>query len=341
MKKLFYACLFFGFVLLAVSCSDSGSEKETDKFVSVKVMPVKSERGIRSSSYVGSVIPLKSAVLSCRYPGTLTGLYVSQGDYVEKGQVLAQVESSSVESAYKMARATLEQAEDGYGRVMQVYGTGSIPDVKRVEVEAQLSKARAAAEAASRSLEDCKIKAPFAGVVGEVYCDRGVELSLLDPIAKVMDISDVEIRFPVPEKEIGRLRVGDTAYLVVPALKDSAFSARVKTKGMVASALAHSYDCTVEPLCRVDGLLPGMVCKVYLATDSRSGIVIPSSVVQMDAAGRYVWLVSDSVVVKRYVEIDGFSGKGVVVTSGLEQGESLIVEGSRKVSTGMKVKVQE
>ncbi|MDE5544441.1 MAG: efflux RND transporter periplasmic adaptor subunit, partial [Bacteroidales bacterium] len=192
--------------LSATSCSLHKKESASQEAVTVRVERVKLQQGIRRAGYVGTVSPLKSVVLSCRYPGTLTQVFVKQGDYVEKGQVLAQVQTASVKSSYEMARTTFEQAEDGYKRMMQVHGTGSVPEIKKVEVEAQYKKSKAAFEAARQALDDCTIKAPYAGIIGEVYGDEGVELSVADPVMRVLDISEVEIRFPVPEKEIGRIQ---------------------------------------------------------------------------------------------------------------------------------------
>lgn len=343
MKKVCYAA---GLALSAVwfsACSFQRPEETTSlSEIPVRVIVVDSSREIRTTSYVGTVNPIRSIVLSAKYPGTLVSLSVSQGDYVKKGQVLAEIESAAVKSSFDMAQATLRQAEDGFARVKQVHGSGTIADVKMVEVETQVKKARSAARAARQALEDCKLIAPFDGVVGEVYYTQGVEVSLLEPVLRVMDVSDLEIDFPVPEKEIGSIQVGDTVEIKVPALNDTIFNAAVTSKGMVASALSHSYTCKAHPDSSISGLLPGMVGKVYLNQDSRPGVVIPSDIVQMDAKGKYVWIVNDdNSVERRYIGLDGFSGKGVVVASGLEPGVRLIVEGSRKVSTGMRVKVIE
>lgn len=341
MKRFFPMLLTAMAAAGAMSCKGPGHPERASGAVTVKVMTVHSGQGSENTSHVGTVHPCRSVLLLSPYPGTLAALEVSQGESVEKGQVLARVESASVESAYKMARATLEQAEDGYARVLQVHETGSIAQVKKVEVEAQLAKARAAAEAAGSMLEEGKVKAPFPGVIGEVHSSQGVEVSMQEPLVRLMDVSRLEIHFPVPEKEIGSLSVGDSALLVVPALNDFSCKARVTAKGMVASALAHSYTCVAEPESPVEGLLPGMVCKVYLASAAGKGMVVPVSVVQMDGSGKYVWVVADSVVEKRYVTLGGFSGQGVLVVSGLENGEKVIVAGSRKVSSGSWVKIQE
>lgn len=327
---------------VAVMALLAGCKGKTDKApgnepVPVRVMQVEDVPGVGFRTYVGTVAPSKSSVLSSSYGGTLLTLRVSEGDKVMQGDTIGVVESQSVQSAWKLAHATLQQAEDGYRRVSQVHGSGSVADVKMVEIETQLSKARASAEAADKALEDCTVKAPYDGVVGDVFTEQGVELSPMTPLIRLLDISSVKIEISVPEGEYSAHAEGDVASVSVPALDGRTFTARLRTKGLTASAVSHAYRFVLEPVGQIAGLMPGMVCNVAFET-SGTGIVIPASVVRTDATGRYVWTVQDGKVRKTYVVQDGFSGDGVVIASGLSSGDKVIVEGVQKVSGGMSVR---
>ncbi len=333
--------LLLPLALLLTGCDGIKKEKHEEKVVPVRVMTAQKSRTTDRASYIGTVSPKKSAVLSGKYPGRLVTLAVSQGDLVRKGDVLAVIESQSIRSSQQMAQATLRQAEDGYRRVAQVHESNSVADVKLIEVETQLNKARAAASAADKAMDDCTVKAPFDGVIGEVYCEEGVELSAGGPIARLLDISEIEIHISVPENEIGDIAAGDRASVVVPALGDKSCKAAVKSKGISASPVSHSYDCTLTPY-NGQGLMPGMVCKVYMENDGvLSRIIIPAGIVRLDNDGKYVWTVRDGIVHKTHITTGGFSAYGIVVDDGLEEGDMVITDGSQKVSTGMKVKIVE
>lgn len=323
--------------VVLTGCGGRNQEQVAPRIVNVQVQEVCRSQNINSKSYVGSVEPSKSTILSCRYPGTLVNLAVSQGQRVKKGDVIAQVDAQSVKSSLEMAQATLEQAQDGYNRLKKVYESGSVAEVKMVEVETQLSQAQASVKAAQQAYDDCTIKAPYAGVISEVYVDEGIELSIAEAIVRIVDVSSIEITFPVPEGEIGSVTVGNTAYVVVPALNDTGFDCRIIKKGVIASPLSHSYECTLRPAAGADGLMPGMVTKVYLSQNSGERIVIPSGAVKTGEGGRYVW-VNDGGKARRVdVTIEGFYGDGVIVSSGLQEGDRLIVKGGQKVSGGMLV----
>ncbi len=308
--------------------------------VVVKVLPSNSQVSQVTTGFVGTVTSSRTATLSAPVSGTLVQLDAREGERVREGQVLARIESQGVRSAYDGAKSRLEQAEDGWRRIQQVYQDGSVPEVDYVKVRTQVEEARAAEKAARKTLEDCAVKAPFSGYVEKVNLTEGVEVTVTENILRMIDLSGLEVHFPLPENEFGQYQEGTRATVSIPAL-DRTFSARLKTKGVVASLMSHSYDCTVALLESAPGLMPGMVCKVYLETGGIQGCTVPAVSVKTDMQGRYVWVVQDGVVAKRYITVGGFSGNGIVITDGLQAGDLVIIEGARKVSVGMQVQTVE
>ena len=329
-----------GAACLSAGCTAGAGQQRDPAPVPVEVITLEEETASTGRNYVGSVTASRTAVLSCSYPGTLRTLDAKVGRSVRQGDTIAVIVSQNVLSTKKMADATLAQAEDGYRRLSQIYDSGSVAEVKMIEVQTQLSKARAAAQAAQDALDNCTVKAPFSGVIGEAVSEEGVEVNAVEPLVRLMDVSSVEIDFPVPEKEISSVEEGGMAQVEVPALDGLRFSATVKTKGISASALSHSYKCTLSPVEDIPGLMPGMVCKVYMDAPATAGISVPAATVRTDSRGHYVWTVKDSRVEKKYVDLGDFSGKGVEVVSGLRAGDMVITRGAQKVSSGMAVTVK-
>ena len=339
MRRLSGLLLLSVAVLNCVSCKDKTTVAARQP-VAVGVLSVGEEENVGLDNYVGEVRASRTVVLSPRHNGRLTSFDISQGDMVTSGQVVAEIESSTVIGAYEMAQATLKQAEDAYERLQKVHQTGSVPEVKMVDIETQLSKARSSAASAEQALEDCRIKSPFAGVVARTQVTRGMEVSLGEPLAEIVDLSSLQVHIPVPETEIVTVKVGQKAHMDVPALGLKGVELKVVSKGVSASPLSHTYDCVLKPYSAISGLMPGMVSRVYMSSPAVTSITIPSSSIRTDMNGRYVWIVNDDDrVSKSYVTVDGFSGEGVIISTGLEQGDRLIVDGISKVSTGMKVKV--
>lgn len=340
MKRVaFYVML----LLSAAGCApkSQGIEGADKAPVAVRVQRISGKSTSETISYVGTAEAGRSTVVSAPSPGRLVSLYVKRGDRVEAGQAIAQIESQTVRSAWQMAQATLEQAEDGYNRAMQVYSSGSISEVQMVEINTKLTQARASAEAAQKALDDCTLRAPFDGYVSEIMAEESVQLNMLEPVARIMDISEIIIRFPVPESEINSLEIGQEITIDVAATGSAALSGKVLSKGISASPLSHSYDCTASLDAGPGKLMPGMVCEVHVKEGGNAGPVIPASVIQTGTDGRYIWTVRDGKACKTTVKVGGFSGTGVIITEGLDEGDLVIVEGYQKVSSGMKVTTEE
>lgn len=325
--------------LIAVSCADRGNRKVIEKEpINVGVLTVTPMSSQYYNVYVGEINASGSAVISTNHSGILEAINVQQGTHVNRGDVLAEVISKNVQASYDISHASLRQAEDGYERVKKVHESGTVPDVKLVEIETQLEKARAAAKSAEESLEECRIKAPFNGTVSEVFVEQGIQVNPGTAILKLVDLSTIEVSIPVPEGEIGRIKIGQKALIDVPALNITGIEAHVELKGVTAASPSHTYRCTLVPEKKQTNLYPGMVCKVRLSEVTESlRIRIPASAVEMDSNGRFVWVVNDGVVGRKYVTVDGYQEQGVIISSGLEPGDKVIVKGSAKVSTGMKV----
>lgn len=335
--------IFTVILAAAVLCSCQGNssilhQKKEKLPVRVKVQTVARSQALCRNSYMGEAVPVRQVTLTAPYPGTLKSLEVCQGSIVGQGEVVAVLSSQQVESSYSIAQANLEQARDAMERARLVYDSGTITEVQLMDIETKLEKAEASMASARRAVEDCSLKAPYRGVVSEVYPSAGEDLAAGAGVMKITDISGFKINIPVHENEIGAIRTGMPALADIPALGIKDAPARVCERGILSSSLTHSYMCSLNMDRIPRGLMPGMAVKVrFESLDSESRIVIPSAAVQIDARGKYVWVSDSCTVAKRHIVPGGYAGKGVIVSEGLKDGDKVIVEGYQKVSTGMKV----
>lgn len=376
-NKVIAVVLSAASIVLAVSCSNGGLKKKASvkSPVKVRVQSVASKEDVSEKTYVARIAASKNATVNAPFPSTLTSLKVKHGSKVKAGQVLAVVSSETVDNSLAASKATLNQAQDAYDRLQKVKDNGSVAPLKLVEVETALSKAKAAYSVAEKSAADCYVKAPFSGTVSGTFAEVGENLIVGQPLVSISDLDGMEVLISVPESEIVTMKTGARANLTVPALGDAQADVRLIRRGVSASAVSHNYECAMELVKPLPGLMPGMVGKVVFSSSSadshssafpsgkensvkapsvnssnsamsnggESGsIVVPSSVVRTDESGRYVWTVDENDIVRKVrISVGGFSGKGIVVESGLSEGDRIIVDGSSKVSSGMKVEVEE
>ena len=332
--------------LLLTACHDDPQQlKEKllggpaeERVIPVGVQVIDEVSGIVSNTYPGYLEEGQSVEMAFKYGGTLQQLNVKEGSTVRKGQVLARVASPQMESTQRSAQATLEQAQDAYDRLKKVHDNGSLPEIKWREMVANLEKAQAAVDLANATLADNTIMAPFSGTISGLSAELGENIPPLKPIMRIINTDGLTVKISVPENEIAKVRVGDTAEIVIPALGERCFTGKVTEKSLTASLLTHSYPVKVLIEQPDQELTPGMIGKVVLKADVSKGIIIPANAVLINQEGKFVWVAEDGRATRRKITLAGYSGNGVIVSEGLKTGDVVIVEGYQKVSEGTKVK---
>jgi len=314
------------------SCQNNGDKQTTMSPVKVKVLRVSSSEIDGTERFSGTVEEANSTSLSFSIMGTIKTVHVGLGDRVAKGQFIATVDPLSMQSSYDAAKASLEQAEDAYRRMKELYDKGSLPEIKWVEVQSKLQQAKSMEEVARKNLDDCKLYAPFSGIISEKMAEVGQNIMPGLPVVKLVTANQLKVKIAVPETEIAAIATGQKATITVSALNGRIFAGTVTEKGIVANPLSRSYDVKI----RVDDtdkeLMPGMVEAVLSGTGMGTLHVIPAHIVQLDEQNRsFVWVNAGGKASKRIIQCGGFTSEGVVVLSGLEESEEIIVEGQQKV----------
>lgn len=334
-----FACLFLSILLmLSVGCNPSGKEERVEREIPVKTWTVSLYDNVSAHSYMGEIEGESSSSLSFQVPGYVEHIYVREGQRVAKGELLARLDKTTQQSSYDAAQSALKQAEDAYARMEQLHEKGSLPEIKWVEIQNSLQKARSMEQIAKKNLADVELRAPYAGIVAQKNIDTGASVLPGVPVFQIMQIERVNVNMSVPEDEITRVGIGDEVSITVSALGDKVFSGKITEKGIAADPLVHTYKVLVRIDNRSNELLPGMVCEANMGVSGGSSIVVSNSVVQVDHDGtHFVWLNRDGRARKQPVSLGALAGDGVIIESGLSVGDKVIVEGVSKVSENMKV----
>lgn len=305
----------------------------------VNTLVIEPSCDIDARTYVGTIEEKASAALSFAVPGTISRMYVDEGERVTKGRLLAELDPTSVRQSYEAAKATLEQAEDACRRLKILYDGKSLPEIKWVEAQTRLSQARSAYQIARKNLDDTRLVAPFSGVIGKRRLSAGENAVPGVPVVTLLDIDKVKVRFSVPEREIAALSTDSRVEVRVAALNDRRFEASKIEKGAVANSATHTYDVRATMQNGESELLPGMVCNVVVSpADAVEEIAVPLRALQKSGSGRsFVWKVQGDTVVRCEVETDRLVNNGVAIAGGLEEGDRIVIDGMQKIGQGSKV----
>lgn len=342
MKSIHQIALALTAVMLSACNAENNKGQAADEAVRVEVTQVKTATSDRTSRYSGTVEEESGTLLSFAVGGTVSRVLVDEGDRVGKGQLIATLDTEQLTHNHASAQAALAQAEDAYRRMEELHGKGSLPEIKWVEAQTALQRARASEQMARKQLADCRLYAPFSGVISKKFAEKGQNVGAGTQIAKLVAVGRMKVKISVPESEIAQISIGQKADVTIEALGGASMQATVTEKGVAADPLSRSYDVKLS-LPKADRkLLPGMVADVALRGGNTSmACILPAHIVQIDERNNeFVWLAVGGKAVKRIVTVGGFTADGVTVTSGLADGDMVITAGAQKVSEGMRVEIK-
>lgn len=341
MKLAAYTGIFLS-ALIWISCSGKKDENQAIRAVPVKVVKVSESSYMNSRNYVGTVEAVSSSSLSFEVMGNVSKVFVTEGENVQKGKLLAMLDKATLQNSYNASLASLKEAQDAYNRMKSLYDNGSLPEMKWVEVQSKLQQAVSMEQISRKSLKDAGLYAPFSGVISSKSIEPGMNVMPGIEVMQLADISTVNIKIAVPEKEISHVNKGQQAEVRVGALGDKLFTGVVSEKGIAANPLAHTYEVKIKLNNTSHELMPGMVCKVGVhSRETEAGIVLPTHTVQLQPDGKkFVWVVKDNAASQRIVNTGDLTAEGVIITAGLQPGDEVIVAGNQKVSEGTKIAVK-
>ncbi len=300
-----------------------------------------------SQNYSGTVEAANSSTVSFSVPGTITKIYVDEGQRVNKGQLIAQVKSENLINSRNIAQAELEEARDAYQRLKKLHDANALPDIKWVEIQAKLKQAQNAAELADRAVGDASIHSPISGYVTQKFANDGQTVIPAEPIVKIVSLNNLQVAISVPENEISSFTSSTSATITFDVPESLKITGKMSHKEVMADPLTRSYTVKFNIDNAGGKILPGMIGAVLIdglekdsTKYSNTEITLPSQAVLLSSDNhQFVWVVKDGKAERKEVVADELSVKGVTVKSGLTPGDSVIVAGMQKVSTGTAVSV--
>lgn len=342
MKKLF---VVLALIQILLSCGQTEKESKPQtvkKAVKVKVKPVEVSQEQKILSYSGSIEASLTIPLTFQSMEKVTAIYVDEGDFVKKGQLLAEVDRRSLNSAFQAALAQYDQAVDARNRLKKVYDAGSLPEIKWVETNSKVTQAKANHDHYKKSLENCELRAPEDGFVGSRKIEVGMSATQIQAPIQLVKIENVSVKISVPENEISLFEKGQEANIQVSALNNQHYTGAVEKVGVVANSLSRTYDVKINVANTNLKLKPGMVCEVEVILPlSELVLLIPMSAVDRDANNKaFVFTVEpgSKKAIKKTITVEGIVNNSIAVSTGLEANEMVIVSGSQKVSNHSEVR---
>lgn len=326
-------------VLMAVLLTPVLSLAQDSPLVRVLVSKAEIRSFPLSAQALGTARANEAIDVRAEITAAITAIRFEEGQWVETGTVLVELENAAQLAAVASAKAALVESTSQLKRSEELFRTNVVAASQLEQLKSKQEADQANVKAAESRLVQTVIRAPFAGRLGLRRVSLGSIVDSDTVITTLDDTSRIKLDFQVPEVFLARLEPGLAVTARSAAYPDEAFS------GEVASV-----DTRVDPVSRTisvraimpnEGghLRPGMFLTVSLMREDVSALVVPEAAIVPERSKQFVYVVdADSVVSSREVQTGRRRPGEVEILGGLVAGEQVITEGTQKVRPGQTVK---
>jgi multidrug efflux system membrane fusion protein len=312
---------------------------------------------------LGTVIPNYSVTVTSRVDGELMAVYFTEGQYVKKGQLLAQIDPRAYQATLDQYQGDMEQnqallksAQLTAERYKRLFAKDSIAKQDLDTQMATVGQYAGAVKADQGQIDAAKLNLIYARIVSPI--DGYVGLRLVDPgnivssssttgIATVTQTNPIAVTFSLPQAQLATLlpKVRKGEALSVQAMD------QLSTTPLATGTLkfiSNEIDTTTGSIklkAQFDNpdekLYPNQFVNVKLTTDTlRNAVVVPSAAVQLSSDGEFLYVVKDGKVTRRSIKVGPVMGEQTVITQGVDKGDQVVTRGIDHLREGSKVVVE-
>lgn len=318
----------------------------------VSTMLLKKQKFYHELISNGKVAARKIAELRFETNEIVAKVYVKNGDRVQKGQKLAELDKFKLQNSLKQAEIALERAKLDLQDVLIGQGytidrLNEVPEsiMKLAKVKSGYDQSLAQYELAKRAESQATLKAPFDGIVANLFTKPYNFANTAEPFCSILATNEIETDFMVLESELSLIKEGDR--VIVTPYADS--SVRYEGRVVEINPLVDSNGMVkVKALVKnKGGLFSGMNVRVSVRRTLSEQLVIPKTAVVLRSGRQVVFTLKNGMAVWNYVQTGLENADSCVVsnradegvTDGLVEGDSVIVSGNVNLANNTPVKL--
>ena len=324
--------------------SASPDEAEEEEVAAIPVETETSRVGAIAALFSGTATleAEEEADVVSKATGIVQRLLVEEGDHVRAGQVLAELDTERSSLELEQMEANLKRMENDLNRNQELYDKELVSADTYEEVKFQYESQRAAVALARLAISYSSIKTPISGYVSARMIKVGSLVREHEPTFKVTDFDPLLAILYVPERELSKLRPGQSADVWLDAVTDEVFEAHIKRISPVVDPTTGTFKVTLEVYDKSGLLRPGMLSVVSVTYDVHDEVVlIPKQAVVVEDNASTVFVVRDSVAYKQEVQTGYNDDQAIEIVSGLESGAVVVTTGQTTLKDSSKVLVIE
>jgi len=372
MKNTTYTYLSLGLLALAVSCSapDKKSELEklkseqtalsdkiktleeeikkedtttvsTAKFIVVGFEEIKKKPFTHYIQVQGKIDSDKNVEISSSIGGSVDHVYVVKGQKVQAGTVLAKTDGEQILKGIDEVNKALELATQLYEKQKRLWEQQIGTEVQYLQAKNQKESLESKKATLQEQYSKTSIRAPFAGVIDEVYTREGQMLAPGMPAFRLVNANDLKLVANVSESYVSKVKVNQTAIVTFPDLNKKEIKSRVQVVGDVIDPVNRTFQVDLSLQQDKNAMKANMIAYIKIQDYTNpSVIVIPINLIQRNNNQNYIYVVDGNIAAKRFITLGQHYENSVEVVDGLKEGDKLITIGYQDLVEGQPIKFE-
>ena len=303
----------------------------------------------------GYVTARRQATVSSKITGKVLEVYIEEGMFVEKGQVLAQLDDSTVQAELNFAKTQLKEAKRVFARTMELRKDNLASQASVDAAESQVEGLQARLDISSQTVSDMKIRAPFSGVIINKAAQPGEMISPVSAgggftrtgIGTIVDMSSLEVEVDVNESYINRVQPGQPATTNLNAYPNWDIASEVIAIIPTADRNKATVKVRIKLLERDQRVLPDMGAKVSFLKEEApntsnkvSGVMVPIASIKKESGSSYVFVIKNGFLIKTKVEVADKSSNYARISKGIEEGDYVVNDPDAELKDGQEVLIK-
>lgn len=338
MKKI---CLPVLAMIVLAGCTGKKNEQAPVQQAVQQLPTVKLEKAVKQlvsseGVYSSTVLANVTNNIAPQAGGRIQKINVEVGDFVSRGQVLAEMDRVQLDQA----KLQLSNAETELERIKKLYEQGG---VSQSDYEAMELQCKVARTSYNNLLENTILRSPINGVVTARNYDRGDMFGMAAPIFTVQQIVPVKLLVGISEADYTKVKKGDKVSLTVDARPGKVYEGRITRLYPTIDPATHTFNVEIQVANQNRELRPGMYARVTVTFGQNNSVVVPdASIVKMQGSGQrsvFVFNAADSTVTEKVVTLGRHTDGLYQILDGVNEGEEVVVKGLASLRNGSKVSV--
>ncbi len=334
-KNLAYSIILTSLIILISACSgDNKDEKDKKKKFAIPVVTSSIKQATISSTY-HSTATLESrndAQVISRVTGIIEHLTAEEGDYVEKGQLLAKIDSRRYQLSLNKAQAELASLNLELSRLKKLHARKLVSSDQIDKLSFSKQSATAARDLAALDLQDSQIKAPITGFISQKMAKKGHFTQSYQQLFHIVNQQDLQAVLYVPEAQLANVKLNQLATLTFSALPSKKFTANVRSISPIVDHNSGTFKVILSLANEKSLLKPGMFAQISVVFDTHhNALTIPNDAIVYRDGQKYLFVIKG----KKAIEIPiatGFVQEQLTeIISDIALNSEVVIQGHRNL----------